>query len=379
MRVAIVTECFLPEVNGVTNSVLRVLEHLARRGHEALILAPGDGPREHDGIPVVRLRSVGLPRYRSFALGLPSIRMRAVLTAFAPDVVHLASPVAVGAQAAVVAGRMGLPTVAVYQTDVAGFVARYGLRPARRAVWAWLRHVHGRCDRTLAPSTPALWELRRHGVPDVHLWARGVDATAFAPAHRDPALRARLAPAGELVVGYVGRLAAEKRVDLLAPLCGLAGVRVVVVGDGPARRSLEQRLPGAAFLGFQRGAALSAAFASLDVFVHPGADETFCQAAQEALASGVPVVAAGAGGLLDVVHDGRTGLLWPAAEPGALVAAVRRLVDAPALRARLAAAARPSVLHRSWDVVGDQLLGHYEAVRRAARAHPLPDTREITA
>ena len=372
MRVAIVTESFLPVVNGVTNSVLRVLEHLRAGGHQALVVAPGTGPPEHEGTAVVRVRSVGLPGYRSVAVGLPTFRLAAVLDDFAPDVVHLASPIAVGALGAHVAARAGVPAVAVYQTDVAGFAARYGLRPAQRAVWAWLRRVHAACARTLAPSSQAMWDLRQHGIDDVHLWARGVDGTAFAPGHRDPALRAALTPGGELLVGYVGRLAAEKRVELLAPLQDLAGVRVVIVGDGPARPALERRMPRAVFLGFRAGRALSTVFASLDVFVHTGADETYCQAAQEALASGVPVVAPAAGGLLDVVTDGATGLLWPAEEPAALVAAVRSLVADQPRRRRLAAAARTSVVARSWDAIGDQLLGHYRAVLRGTRRQGAP-------
>jgi len=362
MRVAVVTESFLPDVNGVTGSVLRVIEHLTRRGHRALLVAPGrHGPRSHAGTAVVRVPAVALPCYRSFPVGLPTHKVETVLDAFAPDVVHLASPIALGAYGAAVAARMGVPSVAIYQTDIAGFATRYHLRAARRPVWGWLRRVHGSCARTLAPSTQALWDLRRYGVPDVHLWARGVDGEAFSPRHRDEALRRRLAPNGEVLVGYVGRLAPEKRLDLLAPLQDLPGVRLVVVGDGPSRRHLERRLHRAAFLGFASGDALSRAFASLDVFVHPGADETFCQAAQEALASGVPVVAAAAGGLLDLVRHDETGLLWPSDDPAALVAAVRRLAADPDRRAAMAIAAHASVAGRSWEVLGDQLIGHYRA------------------
>lgn len=362
MRVAVVTESFLPDVNGVSGSVLRVLEHLTRRGHRTLLVAPGrQGPRTHGGTPVVRVPAVALPCYRSFPVGLPTQKVEAVLDAFAPDVVHLASPIALGAHGAAVAARMGVPAVAIYQTDVAGFATRYHLRAARGPVWNWLRRVHGSCARTLAPSTQALWDLRRHGVPNVHLWARGVDGQAFAPRHRDDALRRQLAPNAEVLVGYVGRLATEKRLEMLAPLQDLPGVRLVVVGDGPARRHLERRLDRAAFLGFASGEALSRAFASLDVFVHPGADETFCQAAQEALSSGVPVVAAAAGGLLDLVRHGETGLLWPADDGTALVDAVRALAADPEQRAAMGAAAAASVAGRSWEVLGDQLLEHYRA------------------
>jgi phosphatidylinositol alpha 1,6-mannosyltransferase len=362
VRVAIITESFLPQVNGVTNSVTRVLDHLAGRGHSALVIAPGSGPQTYAGAPVVRVRAVGLPFYKSFTIGLPTRQIEAVLSAFAPDVVHLASPIALGAHGAVVAERLGIPSVAVYQTDIATFAQRYRLGAARGIVWAWLRQIHGRAARTLAPSSPALWDLRRNGIPNVHLWGRGVDGEAFNPSHRSEELRRRLAPHGEVLVGYVGRLGAEKRVELLAPLADLPGTRVVVVGDGPSRAQLEREMPGAVFLGFQHGPDLSATFASIDVFVHPGAGETFCQAAQEALSSGVPVVAAAAGGLLDLVRHGETGLLWPPDEPEELVRAVAALATDADLRAAMGATARASVAGRTWEALGDQILGHYRAV-----------------
>ncbi|WP_279582591.1 glycosyltransferase [Fodinicola feengrottensis] len=136
-----------------------------------------------------------------------------------------------------------------------------------------------------------------------------MDGDRFSPEHRSQALRRELAPGGELLVGYVGRLAAEKHLELLEPVTLLPGVRVVIVGDGPARKALEHRMPQATFRGELRGADLSAAYASLDLFVHTGANETFCQSVQEALAAGVPAVAPAAGGPLDLVKDGQTGLL----------------------------------------------------------------------
>jgi phosphatidylinositol alpha 1,6-mannosyltransferase len=364
VRVAVVSESFLPAVNGVTNSVLRVLEHLEGRGHDAVVLAPGRGPRCYAGAEVVRVRSVPLPRYHSFSLGLPSLRVMATLRAFAPDVVHLASPFALGAHGALAACRLGLAAVAVYQTDVAGFLSRYRLGMAGPAAWRWLARVHGWAALTLAPSTAAMADLRRHGVGPLALWRRGVDTERFHPRQRDEALRRWLAPGGELLVGYVGRLAPEKRVGLLRVLGDLPGCRVVVVGDGPQRGQLQAALPFARFLGLRTGRELASIFASLDVFVHTGANETFCQAAQEALASGVPVVAPAAGGLLDLVRDGESGLLWAPDDPAALRGAVGALAADPEARAAYGRAARSSVAGRTWASVGDQLLAHYATVLR---------------
>jgi len=357
-----VTESFLPQVNGVTNSVLRSVEHLTGHGHEVIVFAPGDGPTTYAGARVVRGPALPLPGYQDFRLGLPWPRLPALLRRLQPDVVHLASPTLVGAQAAFAARRLGLPSLAVYQTDLAGFAARYGLGSLERSLWRWLCRVHALAGRTLAPSRHAVAELERHGVERVVRWSRGVDLQRFAPRHRDEVLRSRLAPGGELLVGYVGRLAHEKQVHLLAGLDRVPGLRLVVAGDGPQRRALERRLPGAHFLGFQGGADLGRTFASLDMFVHTGAHETFCQAAQEALASGLPVIAPAAGGLLDLVDHGRTGLHFDPGSGRSLRAQVLGLAGDPELRERLARAARPSVAASTWGAIGDELVTHYRAV-----------------
>ncbi|MFE0027494.1 glycosyltransferase family 4 protein [Amycolatopsis sp. NPDC059021] len=371
MRVAIVTESFLPQVNGVTNSVLRVVEYLAERAHDVLIIAPGPGPDSYRGAPVVRIPALDFPGVNSLPIGVPTRTVLTALAAFGPDVVHLASPFVVGARGLAAARRLRVPSVAVYQTDIAGFTSAYGFGIAARAAWRWVRRLHSRADRTLAPSTDSVDQLRLHGIPRVHRWARGVDISRFSPAHADPALRAELAPNGELLVGFVGRLAPEKEVDRLTALAGVPGIRVVVVGDGPELPVLRERLPGAAFLGAKYDDELSAAYASLDVFVHTGPHETFCQAVQEAMASGLPVLAPDAGGPKDLVLPGRTGYLLPVgrAEFGpALVSKVDDLRDA-ALRARLGEKARKVVLGRTWPAVCRELEAHYEAVQgRVARA-----------
>jgi phosphatidylinositol alpha 1,6-mannosyltransferase len=359
VRVAIIAECFLPECNGVTNSVLRVVEHLERRGHQAVVVAPGLGPSVYGRTPVERIPAIEVPFYRSLSIGLPVGRISRILRDFDPDVVHLAAPVALGAAGGRAARALGLPTLAVYQTDLAGFARRYGFGKASPTIWRWLRWVHGHADLTLAPSTLAAWELGRHGIAPVARWARGVDLDRFNPRHRSPMLRRRLAPNGEVVVGYVGRLAAEKQVHQLAWLSDLPGIRVVVVGDGPYRAKLERQLPQARFLGFKTGIELSQAVASLDVFVHMGADETFCQAIQEALASGVPVVAPAAGGPVDLVRHGENGWLFPADDPGLLRGAVADLVTNEALRKAMGHRAREGVEHRDWESIGDELLEHY--------------------
>jgi phosphatidylinositol alpha 1,6-mannosyltransferase len=371
VRVAIVAESFLPNVNGVSNSVVRILEHLRRTGHEALVIAPDNPPgqpraeRIHDGIRVHRAPSRMFPKITSLPLGVPLPRMLRVLRGFDPDVVHLASPALLGYGGLQSARRLGVPTVAVFQTDVAGFASSYGLGLASRAAWAWISHLHRHADRTLAPSTSAMESLATHGIPRVHRWARGVDVIRYAPSGRDEALRRRWSPDGKPIVGFVGRLAPEKRADRLAALARDHTVQVVVVGDGVDRAKLESAMPTAVFTGALYGEELAAAYASMDVFVHTGEHETFCQVVQEALASGLPVIAPDAGGPRDLVTPWRTGLLLGVDEFEArLPTAVAHLVDE---RPRYSAAARRSVLHRSWPAICDELLGHYEAVLQTRR------------
>lgn len=368
MRVALVTESFLPQVNGVTNTVRHTAERLLATGHQPLVIAPGDGPTRHRSrygdIPVVRTRSLSLPGYRSFALGLPDRSVDKALAAFDPDVVHLASPIALGAIGLGAARRLGLPTVAVYQTDVSGFVRHYGIQ-VDKVVDRWVARLHRRCDRTLVPSRASYQQLDDLGVPNLHLWRRGV-SPLFDPARRSDELHRRWQPPGydedgTVLIGYVGRLAAEKQVRRLVELAVIPGTRLVVIGDGPERGCLERNLPNAVFTGMLGGTELAEAFATLDVFVHPGEAETFCQTVQEAQASGVPVVAPARGGPLDLVDNRRTGILYDPAEPASLRAAVADLVAQPLLRRALADHAMTTT--RSWSDVVDELVEvHYPAV-----------------
>ncbi|OBJ23426.1 glycosyltransferase family 1 protein [Mycobacterium sp. 1245801.1] len=379
MRVAIVAESFLPEVNGVSNSVIRVLEHLRRTGHEALVIAPDAPPgqpradRIYDGIRVHRVPSRMFPKVTSLPLGVPTPRLVKVLRGFDPHVVHLASPALLGYGGLRAARWLGVPTVAVYQTDVPGFAASYGIPMTARAAWAWFRHLHGLADRTLAPSSVTMEALVAHRFPRVHRWARGVDVLRFAPSARSEALRRQWSPLGKPIVGFVGRLAPEKHVERLAGLAASDAVQLVIVGDGVDRAKLQSAMPAAVFTGALYGDELAAAYASMDVFVHPGEHETFCQVVQEALASGLPVIAPDAGGPRDLVTPWRTGLLLAVNEfEPRLSDAVAHLI---AERPRYALAARRSVVGRSWPVICDELLGHYEAVLSPFARRQLSATR----
>lgn len=385
MRIAIVTESFLPSLNGVTTSVCRIADHLRARGHEAVILAPrareATSP-SYRGFPVHRIASVPV---RQFDVGLPHGEIESILADFAPDVVHVASPFILGARGLRAANRLGLPAVAIFQTDMAGYARQHAPGGAATAAaattWRWIRRIHSWADLTLAPSTESLAALAAHDVPRTGLWVRGVEAELFSPGWRADAatraMRRALAPDGELLLGFVGRLAPEKELERLVELADVPGTRLVLVGEGPSRDAVGRLLteavanaPGRAnrspaFLGARTGDDLARAYAALDVFVHTGTRETFGQTIQEAGASGLPVVAPRAGGPIDLVTDGDNGYLFDPSRQGALRERVCRVLASESHRADLGRRGLERVRSRSWDVVVDRLLGHYARVLAA--------------
>lgn len=371
VRVTLVAETFTPAVNGVVNSVRHVAEQLVARGHDVSVVAPsGESYRTASGDPieVVTVPSRAVPRYRGLSVARPSADVTATLAGLRPDIVHLASPALLGRAAVRACAELDIPSVAVFQTDLGAFAARYGLAVGAPLVWSLLRQVHNAADLTLAPSSSIACQLRRRGISPIALWGRGVDGDLFNPARRDDDWRRDVAGSA-MIVGYVGRLAPEKRVELLEPISRLPGVRLVVVGDGPRRRGLQRLMPNAHFTGQLTGAELGRVMASLDLLVHPGADETFCQVIQEALSAGVPVVAAASGGPLDLVRHGENGWLWAGDDPHLLAAQVAAIRDEPAERAWVRTRTQPSVAGRSWGRLTEQLLGHYRRAIASRRDH----------
>jgi phosphatidylinositol alpha 1,6-mannosyltransferase len=372
MRVVLVAETFLPAVNGVVNSVVQVAGELADRGHQPVVVAPsGSAILSPAGnrIDVIRVPSISLPGYRGLRVARPGLDLRPLLRDLDPEILHLASPATLGWAAVRAAGDLSIPVVAAFQTDLAAYLRRYRLGAGSALLWGALRRLHNRADLTLVPSSATGYQLRRHGIGPLATWSRGVDADLFHPRRRDRTLRRMLAGGDGtcLLVGYVGRLAAEKRVELLEPLTRVAGVRLVIVGDGPRQAALARSMPSARFVGRRNHEELSRIVASLDVLVHPGAAETFCQVIQEALSSGVPVVAAAQGGPLDLVRHAENGWLWAGDDPRELAALVASIRDDRTQLAPMRARARASVAGRSWRRATEQVLVHYTNVLSSRR------------
>ena len=363
LRVAIVTESFLPALNGVTNSVLRVLDTLRQQGHEAIIIAPGSNVDTYLGYRVVTIGSVP---FMQFAVAVPSPRLASILSDFAPDVIHVASPVFLGKQAISWAYRNDVASVAIFQTDLGGYVERYGLAGVRPAVDAFIASIHQPATVNLAPTTDGADYLKRLGASRVSVWGRGVDLELYHPNRKGSdaasANRQSWAPNGETLVGFVGRLAPEKQVNRMKELFGLKNVRFVVVGDGPERSRLEADFAGhtVTFAGKLVGQELADAYAAFDVFVHFGTEETFGQTIQEAQATGLPVVAPAAGGPKFLINSGVDGFLVDVEADDDFVAPIARLLDDAQLRSVIGEGARRAVLAKSWAENNAKLIEHYK-------------------
>ncbi len=374
MKIALFTDTYLPTVNGVARTLGRLVGHALARGHEVAIVStnvsrdPAPGTVFHHQLP-----GIPLPMYPELQVArLLDRKGKRLLADFRPELVHVATESTVGWSGRGWARRNGVPLVSSFHTDFPAYLAGYGFGGLEKPIWRGLRAFHSAAKITFCPSAATRDQLRSRGFThDVRIWSRGVDTDQFSPVWRREAVRRQMAPEAERILLYAGRLAPEKRLDVLMnafPAVREAlgpGVHLVLVGDGPWMEQLQaKQMEGVHFLGYRTGQALSDAYASADLFVFPSDTETFGNVVTEALASGLPVVAPEKGGVVDSVIPGRTGELVPPRDPAAFAEAVIRILSDEAYRLALAREARAFAEARTWPSILDRLLEDYrEAVR----------------
>jgi phosphatidylinositol alpha 1,6-mannosyltransferase len=381
VRIALFSETFVPQRNGVALILGRLVQFLADRGHQVLVATAdfGDAARAGPAIPssveVVKVPGFKLPRYPDLTMAVPfAPRVARAVEAFRPDVVHLATEYSMGLTGLRIAQRLGLPTVASFHTNVPGCLPYYGFGWASELCWDYLRWFHNRAGLTLCPSETNRQILLSRGFANVRVWARGVDTELFAPGRRSEAVRSRSGPAGALRLLYVGRLTPEKDLPTLFQAYQKASrmrpqyaFQLVLAGDGAySTRMRHLAPPDVSFVGYVEGEALSRVYSAADVFVFPSRVETLGNVVLEAMASGLPVIGADQGGTLENVRHGVNGLLVPAGDPDRFAEAIVRLADDRALRERLAQNARAWAEERSWDQAFGTLLATYQ--ERVAQA-----------
>jgi glycosyltransferase involved in cell wall biosynthesis len=393
LRVAVVTETWPPEINGVAATASRVVAELRERGHELQVIRPRQGPEDRaeggdaeaavPGYAEVLMRGLPIPRYPQLKMGLPSRRTLLRLWGRQrPDVVHIVTEGPLGWSALQAATALKLPVVSDFRTNFHAYSRHYGVAWLHKPIVAYLRKFHNRCACTMVPTPGLRDELSALGLRELRVVARGVDAALFDPARRSLALRRQWGVADDdPVVVHVGRLAPEKNLDtLVAAYEAMRQVNprtaLVFVGDGPARASLAARCPGAHFAGLQRGEALAAHYASADVFLFPSLTETYGNVLPEALASGLAVLAfdyAAAAQLLGsraapLDGGGAGGLVVPFGDAAAFVASAAALAGDPARVAALRSQARRVAQALDWGRIAREVEREYLAALAPARA-----------
>lgn len=362
-RVAIFAEAFLPKVDGVSKTAFLTLRYLQETGRQVLVFAPDTAPQSVGSTQVIPLPSLGIPAAPETRIALPNPIVGDYLDDFKPDIIHMFSPALLSVSGMLAGRRRNLPVIANYQTDLPTYTRHYGFSFLEQPTRDWLRYIHNGCHLTLVPSRYTLRQLQGWGYHRLRKWGRGVNGHKFNPRNRSQEWRDRLLngrdPSSLLCI-YVGRLANEKRVDLLLEVARTPGVALTIIGDGALRSDLEELFAGtgAHFMGYLFGDDLAHAYASADVFMFTGPCETFGQVVQEAMASGLPAVVINQGGVTDLVTEGETGYICPD-DPQAFAAVARRLRDDPSLRETLAHNARVFARRRPWSAIMAQLERHY--------------------
>jgi glycosyltransferase involved in cell wall biosynthesis len=368
LRIAFFTETFLPATDGVVTRLRYTLEELARLGDQMFVVAPrypDGGPGSYVGAPIYRVPGVPFPPYPQIKLSSAHPGVGRALGRFDPDLIHAVNPFILGPSGIYYARRLKVPLVASYHTNVAAYARYYNLDFLFNAARWWTRQLHNRAQINLCTSESTMNYLLQEGIKRVRLWPQGVDARRFHPDKASGRWRERLSgghPRDKLLL-YVGRLAPEKGIERLkAVLREVPATHLAIVGDGPARKDLERAFADtqSVFTGVLQGEDLAAAYASADAFLFPSTTDTLGLSMIEALASGLPIIAARSGASHEIVIEGQNGLLYEANSAPSLVAAVRRLFSGDGFREALARAARVTAEERDWESSTRALRGYYE-------------------
>jgi len=317
MRIAIITENFLPKLDGVTRTLAKLLEHLQQTGHSVMLLGPDSGMEEYAGAEIVGTAGLPFPFYPELKFNFFRPLFMRRLDEFRPDIIHLVDPVILGTTGLAAARFFNVPLVSSYHTNLAAYCEHFGFSLLTRPMWSYNRFVHNQCAMTFCPSPSTAAMLRLEGFEHLRIWPRGVDTSVFTPERRSAELRASWLgreAENKTVLLYVGRVSWEKNLRLLVQAyrgMSHSNTHLVIVGEGPASIEMQQELAdlSVTFTGYLTGEALATAYASSDVFAFPSRTETFGQVVLEAMASGLPVVGLVAEGVCDLVENERTGFL----------------------------------------------------------------------
>ena len=370
MRIAIICEVYLPKIDGVVGRTLNLIQQLLNNGDEVIVVCPQVSEPRNSPVAFIEFPGFPCASYPEYVIGRPDQRFIRELRTFSPDVVHFLNPFAFGFQCCDLLSRSDLrvPVLFSFHTLYGEFVKQYsGLRPLSRVLWWLTRSYHNTADRNLTVSSVMAEDLRSRGFARVAVWPPAVDSALYSPARRDSAMRRRLCGnhhESPLLL-TVSRLACEKNVSFLTEvLRRVPEATLAIVGDGPQRAELERRFTRykTQFVGYLHREELAAAYASADAFVYASETETMGNVILEAMASGLPVIAAKAGGVTSLIQHGIDGFLFSPRNADEAAGYVREVLEVPKRHQQMSAAALASVQTRTWQYSGDEVRSHYQQI-----------------
>lgn len=364
LKIAIFTEVFLPKIDGIVSIVCLMLRRLNELGHEVLLVGPETEYTEYEGAKIVSVSGPPFPFYPELKMNFARPFVRKALDEFQPDIIHATNPAFLGPYGIYYARRNNIPLIASYHTDIVNYARHYKLGFLAPAIWGYFRLLHNRADLNLGPSTYVRDMLVDHNFKNVHWWKRGIDTEFFSRGERDPKMRDCLTDGNpdDFLLVYVGRAAREKGLfELRDAIFPREGVRLALVGGGPAHEELKEYYAGTptTFPGYLRGDDLIQAYRAADAFIFPSTTETFGLVALEAMACGLPVIAVKAGGIVDSVTHGETGLFYEKGQFDQIGPLVDQLHQNEDFRVQLAERGWQHAQNRSWRATMDQLVDYY--------------------
>ena len=379
MRIAIFTDTFYPQINGVSNTLRNLSQYLQANQVEHVFFAPDydfESP-ECAGLPVIRFKGICPKIYPECRIAFVSTgRMAGLLEEFAPDVVHIVSELGIGFAGLRASGALGIPVVMSYHTNFDRYLQFYNLPHFKKMLWAYMKWFHSFALVNLCPSGDTLRTLRQQGLQNLDIWSRGIDLERFNPSCRSKELRTQLGAGDKTVFLYVGRVSVEKGLDvLMQSICALndthgGEIQFWITGDGPFLPEMRKAdLPNVVLTGEKRGAELSEIYASADAFVFPSGTETFGNVLLEAMASGLPVICTDSGGITDYTVHNENAWVFANGNADGLTRAILDFLD-PKLREHIRKGGLRTAKSKSWEAVFSRLVAHYE---RAAQVQQ-PET-----
>ncbi|MFE4759949.1 glycosyltransferase family 4 protein [Bacillus mycoides] len=379
MRVAIFTDTFTPQVNGVAKTLERLTKYFQRENIAYSVFAPQHTAEDNFVANVNKMRSIPLTiLYPECRFAFPTPRIKRELLAFKPDIIHIATPFNMGICGLYYAKKLNIPVVGSYHTDFDAYLRYYKIEFLSNMLWNYLSWFHSHMQKNFVPSPETLHQLKKKGFQALYIWGRGVDCTLFHPTYNKDLFRKKYNITAKYILSYVGRLAPEKDIDTLQTLIQTTNkerddIHWLIAGDGPLAKGLHENVPktNVTFTGYLQGKDLAEVYASSDLMVFPSTTETFGNVVLESLACGTPVIGANSGGVKNIITDGKTGFLCEPKNANSFLSSIYELLNNEEMRKQMSQDTHSYATTQSWDEIFSDLLIHYDDVIQSRKAEML--------